>query len=360
MKPRPGASGIVLVGVGAATSLGATAAATGAATRAGIAGFTDHPFMLDARGDPFVVAMADWLAPGMRAPARMCELACRGAREAAQHLPAAKSRPHARVAAFVGLPESRPGLDASLAASISTTLGDGLVPGLAAADVRLLPAGHASGLLAMEAAARALQQGSIEFALAGGVDSQIDADTLEWLDQCNRLHVPTNAWGYIPGEAAGFCLLCTAPTAERHGIKSLGSIGAFGVADESNRIYTETICLGWGLTQAVRQTLDALPAGATVDATICDQNGEAYRADECGFMLARTSDRFVAPTEFVSPADCWGDVGAASGPLFVLLAAHAANKGYAKGNRTLMWASAEGGARSAALFEAECRREARP
>jgi 3-oxoacyl-[acyl-carrier-protein] synthase I len=360
VTPRPGTPEIVLVGVGAATALGATADATGAATRAGIAGFTDHPFMRDARGDPFVVAMADWIAPGMQATARMRELVRQAAREAAEHVPAARGAPRARLAAFVGLPESRPGLDGSLADAITATLGDTLGPHLAAADVHLLPAGHASGLLAMAAAARLLHQGGVEFALAGGVDSQIDADTLEWLDRCNRLHVPTNGWGYIPGEAAALCLLCTARTAERHGLEPLGRMGAFGAAQEPNRIYTETICLGRGLTQAVRQTLDAMPAGVTVDATICDQNGEAYRADECGFMLARTSERFVAPTEFVAPADCWGDVGAASGPLFVLLAARAANMGYATGCRTLLWASSEGGARGAALFESECRRDARP
>lgn len=359
MTPLAGSSGIVLVGVGAATALGASAAATGAAVRAGIAGFCDHPFMRDARGDPFVVAMADWLDPSMRAPGRMLALARQAALEAVQHMPAATGLA-ARLAAFVGLPETRPGLNPSLADSIQAGLGDGPVPGLAAADVQLLPIGHASGLRAMEAAARLLRGGGAEFVLAGGVDSHIDADTLEWLDGCNRLHVPTNGWGYIPGEAAAFCLLCSARTAERHGLEPLGSIGAFGAAEEANRIYTETICLGRGLTRAVRHSLAAIPAGATVDATICDQNGEAYRADECGFMLARTSERFVAPTEFAAPADCWGDVGAASGPLFMLLAASAARQGYAKGRRTLLWASSEGGARSAALFEAECRFEARP
>lgn len=356
MTQPAGPSEIMLVGLGAATALGASAAATGAAVRAGIAGFGDHPYMLDARGDPFVVAMAGWLDPGMQAQGRMVELARSAAIEAVQGAPAAAA---AALTAFVGLPESRPGLDASLADAISGALSDRRMPGAAAANVHVLTIGHASGLMALEAGTRMLHQGGAEFVLAGGVDSQIDADTLEWLDCCDRLHVSTNGWGYVPGEAAAFCLLCTARTAERHGLDPLGSIGAFGVAEEANRIYTQTICIGRGLTQAVRQTLDAMPAGAIVNATICDQNGEAYRADECGFMLSRTAERFAAPTEFATPADCWGDVGAASGPLFVLLAACAARKGYAKGPRTLLWASSEGGARSAALFEAECQAAAR-
>ena len=82
-------------------------------------------------------------------------------------------------------------------------------------------------------------------------------------------------------------------------------------------------------------------------------NGEAYRADEFGFMLARTSERFVDSSDFTAPADSWGDVGAASGPLFVLLAAAAAMKGYARGPLTLLWTSSEGGERAAALFLAD-------
>jgi len=86
---------------------------------------------------------------------------------------------------------------------------------------------------------------------------------------------------------------------------------------------------------------------------LCDQNGEAYRADEYGFSLTRTHRFFVDGSDFTAPADCWGDVGAASGPLFLMLAAAAAQKGYARGRWTLAWTSAEGGERSAALVHAE-------
>ena len=124
-------------------------------------------------------------------------------------------------------------------------------------------------------------------------------------------------------------------------------------ANEPNRIYTETVCIGEGLTKVVQRVLGFMPEGAKVDTILCDQNGEAYRADEFGFTLARTAERFVDPSDFGAPADCWGDVGAASGPLFVVLAAMAAKKGYAKGPRTLLWTSSEGGERSAVLFETD-------
>ncbi len=37
-------------------------------------------------------------------------------------------------------------------------------------------------------------------------------------------------------------------------------------------------------------------------------NGEPYRADEFGFACLRTNEAFVSASDFVAPADCWGDV----------------------------------------------------
>ena len=142
-------------------------------------------------------------------------------------------------------------------------------------------------------------------------------------------------------------------TVARYGITVLARIEAAATVDEPNRIKTETVCIGEGLTQAVREVLEALPPQTMIDDTICDQNGEAYRADEFGFMLARTSERFVDAADFQAPADCWGDVGAASGPLYVTLAATAARKDYAKGPRTLVWTSSEGGERTAVIVHAD-------
>ena len=176
-------------------------------------------------------------------------------------------------------------------------------------ELRLLSNGNSSGLMAIEAGCRELRDGGATFVFAGGVDSYVDVDALEWLDAVDRLHVPDNAWGFIPGEGAAFCLLCTAATAAQHHLPTWGRVLATATSNEPNRIYTETVCLGEGLTRAVQQVLAALPPGAKVDDTICDQNGEAYRADECGFMLARSSERFVSASNFATPADCWGDVG---------------------------------------------------
>ncbi|WP_244827402.1 beta-ketoacyl synthase N-terminal-like domain-containing protein [Caballeronia sp. TF1N1] len=343
---------IVLVGVGAATPLGRTAEASVAAARAGIAGFNAHPYMIDSRGDPFVAAMAPYLEASLGCDARMARLVATAARDAVRSLPDT-IREAAHLAVLIGLPEPRPGVGATLADDLSASVTHALLAeGWRGPWVKTLPRGNAAGLMALEIACAALRTGRATFVLAGGADSHIEADTLEWLDASERLHVPINGWGYIPGEAAGFCLLCTADTARAHGLATLGVLGPTANAIEPNRIYTETVCIGEGLTKCVQRALAGLPADARIDDTICDQNGEAYRADEFGFMLARTSQRFADPGDFQAPADCWGDVGAASGPLFVALAAFAARKGYAKGPRTLLWASSIGGDRSAVVFSA--------
>jgi 3-oxoacyl-[acyl-carrier-protein] synthase-1 len=83
-------------------------------------------------------------------------------------------------------------------------------------------------------------------------------------------------------------------------------------------------------------------------------NGEAYRADEYGFTIVRTSQHFASAGDFLAPADCWGDVGAATGPLLLALAVIAARKSYAPGPHALLWTSSEGGERSAALIRLDC------
>ena len=342
---------VCVVGIGAATSIGPTAPATAAAVRAGIAGFADHPYMIDRIGEPFVVASAPYIDVG--GEDRFVELAVPALREALEPVSGLLGS-RDPIPTIVGLPESRPGLPENLASTLAAKLPAATSNGCRIAQPSMLPNGHSAGLMAIESACRMIRGGQTEFCLVGGVDSYLDPDTLDWLEDCEQLHNLDNAWGFIPGEAAGFCLLCSGVAASRHDLNVLGHLLGVAAAQEENRIKTETVCIGKGLTEAAHGVLRSLASADTrIDDTICDLNGEAYRADEFGFMLARTSERFVDTSAFTAPADCWGDVGAASGPLFILLASAAAMKGYANGPLTLLWTSSEAGERVAALFQAD-------
>jgi 3-oxoacyl-[acyl-carrier-protein] synthase-1 len=308
--------------------------------------------MIDQNGDSIVVARAPYLSNDVVGAERFIELALPAAREALEPI-SGLAQETLPLPLIVGLPAPRLGLPPELESKLLVHLMDVTSNRCRISETRMIPTGHSAGLMAIEAGCQKIQSGSTEFCLAGGVDSYLDIDTLEWVEHCDQLHTTSNAWGFVPGEAAGFSLLCSSEAAKRYGLTILGQLVAIANAHEENRIKTETVCIGQGLSQVVRQLLQSLPSNTLIDHTICDQNGEPYRADEFGFMLARTSASFVDASDFLAPADCWGDVGAASGPLFVILAAAAAWKRYAKGPHTLLWTSSEGGERTAAIMYAD-------
>lgn len=160
-----------------------------------------------------------------------------------------------------------------------------------------------------------------------------------------------NAWGFIPGEGAGAALVVSEDAIERLKIDPLARVLSVGKGFEQNRIKTETVCIGEGLTAAFRDGLTGLPPGARVTDVVCDMNGEPYRADEFGFAALRTKEAFVSASDFVAPADCWGDVSSASVPLSLMLSSIAGRKSYANGRYAFVWASSETGERGAALVE---------
>lgn len=243
---------------------------------------------------------------------------------------------------LIGTPDPRPGLPAGIE--------DALRAAYPLHSITFFPNGNAAGLLAMKQARHLLLNESSRFCLAGGVDSYLTPDSLEWMDQQGILKSTANRNGFPPGEAAGFCLLTTGATALALRLPVLGSLETLGAAREESPIRTETICVGRGLSQAFQQVIAPLRIPEErIDDSICDLNGEPYRSEEFAFTVLRTQTAFVDATRFATPADCWGDVGAASGPLFANLAVTAALRGYAKGPRTLLWASSENGDRATAV-----------
>src|SRR5262249_31154449 len=156
-------SDIVLVGIGATTPIGRTAVASAAAVRGGIAGFMDHPYMTDCRGDPFVVAMASHLAPEMPCELRILELARTAADEALSAVPAVMAR-SSIVTLILGLPGMRPGATPTLASELEAGLNLALPQGFRVSRKQFLPRGHSSGLMAIEAGCRELQDGRSTFA----------------------------------------------------------------------------------------------------------------------------------------------------------------------------------------------------
>lgn len=337
---------VLVAGVGARTAVGMTAAATAAAVRAAVAGFSQHPFMVDGTDKPMVVASCPALEIDLSGAERLAELAGPAVVEAVAPLIAAELLEQP-VPTFIGLPAPRPGRPTAVATTVTNRIWAELTgAGFPDSPVRTFETGHAAGAMAVQAAWEAVRGGSTEFALAGGVDSYLEPETLLWLEANDQIHGAgphNNAWGFIPGEAAGFVLLAAAdrPRVQPAVLEMLTA----ATTRETKLIKTDAVCLGAGLTELFRTLGRALPRGTLIDHVYCDLNGEPYRADEFGFAMVREKALFRDGAGFQTPAACWGDVGAAAGPLFLMLADAAARKGYAPGPVSAAFTSAEGGER---------------
>lgn len=339
---------IYIAGVGARTPLGLHAAASSAALRAGITALEQHPTWVDQAGEPMMAALDAELDPAVVGWQRMALLAESALREACEPLESLSDRV-GEVPLFVGLPELRPGFGEHEAKQVREALTriSSLPAKLSRTDVFVQ--GHAAGLCALAAGLQLLRRGECEMCLVGGVDSYFHADTMEWLDANRQLAGPVSRSGFVPGEGAAFCLLASDAACARWNVRPHARVLDAALARESKLIKTNDVCLGVGLTQAVQSAI-AGQGSQRIDSVYCDINGERYRSEEWGFVALRLGQCFIDPASYVSPAERWGDLGAASGPLFAMLASTAIARGNGKASRTLLWASSEQGLRGAAVL----------
>jgi 3-oxoacyl-[acyl-carrier-protein] synthase-1 len=341
---------VYIAGLGASTPVGRDAFSSAAAVRAGVSGFAEHPYMIDTAGEPMRVAIAPWLDIDCQGEERFEALLFPAIEQALEPLATAGDA-HIRVALALGLPSVRPGLPEDLGVMIRAAIAKRF-PGRFVAQA-VLQSGHAAAIFGLDASLRKMAEGTFDACVLAGVESYLSPDTLKWIEENDQLHGAgplNNAWGFVPGEAAGSALLVTERTLMRLDRDAMGRVLGIGRGFEQNRIKTQTVCIGEGLTAAFRDALTGLPTGVKVTDVYCDMNGEPYRADEYGFAALRTKESFESASDFVAPADCWGDVSAASIPLGAVLSAIGAKKSYAKGSYALLWASSEGGDRGAALL----------
>ena len=348
---------VCLLGVGAFTPVGPTAPTSAAAARAAIAGFAAHPTAKDQAGEPVVVARFPEI-DDLESSQRFLNSATIAAGEALAPFLKLERELRGPLYLGIGLPEGRPGRPAALDETVADTVAALVRESAPRHAVKTFAAGHAAGLVALKEAAEAIRSGKAELALVGGVDSYQEAETLAWLESNEQVNGSggdgnRNPWGFVPGEAAAFLLLGSSETAESLGLPVYGEVLAVGSSVEPHKIKTDDVCIGEGLTKAMREALapfrDRLDR-PRVSAIYCDMNGEPYRGMEYAYAITRHSKFFVDPSQFRAPADCWGDVGAASGPLGCVLAWAAGVRGYAEGPYSLIWASSEGGRRAAALL----------
>lgn len=310
---------------------------------------SEHPFIVDKKSEPVRMALDFEIDPGVMGAERFIAMAATALEEVCLKLkPAWKD--NQKVTIFLGLPEERPGWTEEHNQAVREGLSSKTMP-VEFEPFELFPYGHASGLIAIDAACKQIRTGQAEVCIVAGVNSYLDLKTLEWLDENKQLATSYHRGAFFPGEGASAIAVASNTFVHRFKMESLAVIRGIGIATETKKIKTDTVCLGEGLTESVKKAVMPLrlPQEA-VEGIICDINGERYRSEEWGFVLLRLPNAMVDPTDYDLPASCWGDVGAASGPLFVAMAVTAGQRGWAKGERYLIWNSSEGGQRAAAVL----------
>lgn len=335
---------MAVVGAGARTSLGGDLASSAAAARAGLCAFADHPYMIDQAGFSMAVARDTGLPPELGRFERHAQLAASAVADSMQALARDGVAPVGIVLCLALREDDAAQPQVRL---IVDAIGAAVAPCGRIVRLHVCPGRHAAGIAAVLAAEATSREGFEGYALVVGVESWLDAHTLEWLDEQALLRVPSRPFGFVPGEGAAAVLLALAAQA---------AVAPGTLRLEAAALGLETMMqadqprLGLALTAAARRVLHPLPTlQRSADVLYTDINGLPERADEVGYCVVRVREFLRAGLRTVVPAEWFGDVGAATVPLMIALAATAAAKGYAGGSSLLFLVQGLGGERGALL-----------
>jgi len=219
--------------------------------------------------------------------------------------------------------------------------------------VHVIVSGNPSALDALIQADKLLQTDPYGVCLVGAVDSLLDEETLDWFESAERLKTATfgRNHGLSPGEAVGFFAVETKIGALSRARSALAVVRTANIAHEPGAITSQRPSIGEGLTTACRAAL--LQAGSRPEniATVMgDLNGEFFRSKEWAYAALRCLPETDTVRSLWHPADCMGDVGAASGAVLVNLAAVGLSRGWAK-RQVLIFCSDDWGNRGIALLD---------
>lgn len=206
----------------------------------------------------------------------------------------------------------------------------------------VFPEGRAGGFYALEVAMQMLEAGEFEEIILGGVDTFLDLYLLATFDSEDRVLAEGMMDAFVPGEAAAFLILKLAD--ETSAIK----VYPPGISDEPGHRYSTEPYRGEGLANAVREALSKYPGGP-IETVFASFNGENFNAKEWGVAAIRNQQQLGDDFEMVHPADCYGDIGAATVPVMLALASLGILEGQYR-QPALIWASSEIQQRAAACI----------
>lgn len=347
MSGDPAASAAIC-GIGMITAIGGNALQTLASYRAGISRYAESS-VYNKRFEPMTMALVpeEVLPPlndevaqkGLTArQMRMLRLATPALQEATQSLEKPEPLP-----LLLAVPETLKGRALSVPDNFIELLVTQTEVALDPGASKLLRTGRAAGLQALEEAITLLASGAHDRVLVGGIDSYLDLYLLATLDQEDRILADGVMDGFAPGEGAGFLLLASSTAG---GARAIATVHKPGLADEPGYRYSKQPYQGDGLSDAMRAAINGHDGGP-IQTVFGSLNGENLGAKEWGVAASRNQAELADPLRFEHPADCFGDVGAAAGPVLAGIAALGLRAGALPGP-ALVWCSSEGRQRGAA------------
>jgi 3-oxoacyl-[acyl-carrier-protein] synthase-1 len=318
-----------ILSVGMATPLGLNAAATAAAVRAGISRISNSSFY-DRNGNPIAMGLMpedfwnDEAESAEEYPAKLHLNRCVALVVAALDDCLRDSPLERPIPVFLSTPESLPEQPDFDGKQILEQLVALRPDRCDAAASRHFPQGRAGGVYALKAAIEALKKNPDTPILVGGTDSYAEPDRLAQLDEQGRIHGEGCPDGMLLGEAAAFLLILN-----KEHQPALGHIYSVGLGEEPGHHYSAEPCRGDGLSSAVAEVFQGAAKDVANIATIyASMNGEPLLAHEWGLASLRHRRHFSPTCELFHPAQCIGDVGAASVPLLLGLATIGIHRGY--------------------------------
>jgi 3-oxoacyl-[acyl-carrier-protein] synthase I len=341
-------TGAVVAGAGVVCALGLSIPEAAAAVRTGMMLFESGP-LYGPNFEPLTLAqLADDALPGYsteidRTPGltsrelRLLRLAPRALSDCAAILGASAST----VPLLLALPERETPIAMQperLLALLATQAPGAFDVGNSAA----LGRGRAGGLIALGTAVEMVRTGQHRHVLVGGVDTFRDAWLLATLTAEGRVKTSQNLDGFVPGEGAAFLLV----SADNAGVAPWARLSPVSHGEEPGHLSSEVPYLGEGLASVVTPLLAHLALPSPIPAVWSTMNGESHWGKEWGVTYLRNRGAFLPEHAMEHPADCVGDLGAASGLFAVALAAYGAREG-TQPVPALCYASNDGAPRAA-------------
>jgi 3-oxoacyl-[acyl-carrier-protein] synthase-1 len=338
-----------IAGLGMITAVGANATMTAAAIKAGVSGYRASRFVTEKSRKPITMARVPdevFLTPEFDVDEgyyknRIIVMAILAMREALSSQSIEKPVP-----LILTVPETR--LHRMEPQRLLANLTNQKELMLHGDLVRYFDSGRAAGIECLQLAQHRLNHQKVDFVLVGGSDSYADVLRLRDPDARERLLTPESMDGFAPGEGAGFVLLTRHPERALNRNGHVIGISRVGVSQEPGHLFSNQPYRGDGLDQAFKEVLSE--CSSKIGAIYSSMNGEHHWAKEYGVAYTRNRDRFHDPVRLEHPADCFGDLGAATGAVLLGLAAEGLWRDKAS-TAHLVYASSDGATRAAAVLE---------